>query len=794
MQLRDAVALCPPGGGVGKGAAATPAGPPFPSAGEPPSLLCSYAPHAALAESSALAPSNPAIRGGVCSLAAPLQATPDGLQHFGPFTPQPPATPPKQSLAVGRLCAATRGASPAAAYLGASREPFPSEQPELHEDASSRRALDSVASVLAAPLPDVALKPRALALAPPNERDCNASAALQQPRLCGEQPQRGQLQQQRQEHHHLPWGATASPPVRYDSELNMWVVVVPLKGSRHVLFASKFCVRKRGFAEARRLALASYRRFLLQHQPAAAAATVTGAAAGDRSHAVVSQPSMFFSRAKEAWCTQWYEGPKRVFKSFSCRVYGRLAEPLCRWFLAVVRRHGRRPSSMEVETQCVRLRSLALTREDEGIGGEDDASGGGRCMHSERSDAPTGVQRQAEHQRPRAFASGWRDSFAGGPSAGYALWQAPQHVGSSTSLALGPSESVGSSFMSATPPPASAESAVLPCISEKRLVERPQGGVTEQPGGAVGSLAASQVSVHRPLGDANGLGCFAASEAYARADCNGGHSAAPAAIRSLEQSDWAFRMHNRKRVSPQAPHGICQPPTASAHSTPRATTDCGKGSAIRKATTLRGLSPAKHRMFTVNAAQRLPQRQKKLAPTPATNQPYCDSLMITFKLFMHWPECEAARTCQTFPATLYSSVGCNPGATGWHVHSPVMASLTVFEHTTMKSSSDTLIDACSHRTHFSQGVYVFMARPAAKRTGYRLHDPDKPMCLESNAPRCYFSAAIVQIGLPMKKSQATPKLNAGHRKSASVFAATSEKWTRQYIMHTYIKQIHQGRE
>ncbi|OEH78416.1 hypothetical protein cyc_00240 [Cyclospora cayetanensis] len=380
MQLRDAVALCPPGGGVGKGAAATPAGPPFPSAGEPPSLLCSYAPHAALAESSALAPSNPAIRGGVCSLAAPLQATPDGLQHFGPFTPQPPATPPKQSLAVGRLCAATRGASPAAAYLGASREPFPSEQPELHEDASSRRALDSVAST--------------------------------------------------------------------------------------------------DFVRAR-------------FQPTGLFGIV------------------LFVRASvllQAWCTQWYEGPKRVFKSFSCRVYGRLAEPLCRWFLAVVRRHGRRPSSMEVETQCVRLRSLALTREDEGIGGEDDASGGGRCMHSERSDAPTGVQRQAEHQRPRAFASGWRDSFAGGPSAGYALWQAPQHVGSSTSLALGPSESVGSSFMSATPPPASAESAVLPCISEKRLVERPQGGVTEQPGGAVGSLAASQVSVHRPLGDANGLG------------------------------------------------------------------------------------------------------------------------------------------------------------------------------------------------------------------------------------------------------------------------------------------------
>lgn len=100
-----------------------------------------------------------------------------------------------------------------------------------------------------------------------------------------------------QQQQHAAGTSPQEHPVRYDSELNMWVVVVPSTGSRHLLFASKFCVRKRGYAEARRRALASYQRFLQHQRPEA---TVAGCAVAlDKGPEIVSHPSMFFSRAKE---------------------------------------------------------------------------------------------------------------------------------------------------------------------------------------------------------------------------------------------------------------------------------------------------------------------------------------------------------------------------------------------------------------------------------------------------------------------------------------------------------------
>ncbi|KAL8454503.1 hypothetical protein Emed_000224 [Eimeria media] len=187
----------------------------------------------------------------------------------------------------------------------------------------------------------------------PSQRSSNVSPDLAKTSTSSEEICVQQCQQNAVNQHAtdgLAFAAsTAQHPVRYDSALNMWVVVVPSRASRHLLFASKFCVKKRGYAEARRRALASYQRFLQLHR------------VEEKNQGLVTHPSMFFSRAKEAWCTQWYEGTKRIFKSFSCRVYGNLAEPLCRWFLAAVRRQGRRPSLEEVESEYARLRCCAAS-------------------------------------------------------------------------------------------------------------------------------------------------------------------------------------------------------------------------------------------------------------------------------------------------------------------------------------------------------------------------------------------------------------------------------------------------
>lgn len=88
-------------------------------------------------------------------------------------------------------------------------------------------------------------------------------------------------------------------PVHYDAELNMWVVMVPSTGSRHALFSSKFSVRKRGYAEARRRAVAAYQRFLQQHRAVAVGHTPACEEVHVKGSATVSHPSMFFSRAKE---------------------------------------------------------------------------------------------------------------------------------------------------------------------------------------------------------------------------------------------------------------------------------------------------------------------------------------------------------------------------------------------------------------------------------------------------------------------------------------------------------------
>lgn len=284
-------------------------------------------------------------------------------------------------------------------------------------------------------------------------------------------------------------------PVRYDSQLNMWVVVVPSKRSRHLLFASKFCVRKRGYAEARRRALASYQRFLQQRR--AELPPAESAAAEERGPVPVSHPSMFFSRAKEvggsqvsrwaagapqrffasgvgvcsqAWCTQWYEGTKRIFKSFSCRVsgackgrfaspvwgllvrllwrlllclpqvYGELAEPLCRWFLAAVRLHGRRPSLMEVESQFAFLRCRTLAE-----GGSPPLSVD--CYRSgsqQLSGASTlcGTEQQ-DFSSEWAPASATLDAADGHSPAGCMQWQ-PQPAGSQQQMtALSPCGAAG---------------------------------------------------------------------------------------------------------------------------------------------------------------------------------------------------------------------------------------------------------------------------------------------------------------------------------------------------------------
>ncbi|KAL8424603.1 hypothetical protein Efla_003719 [Eimeria flavescens] len=227
------------------------------------------------------------------------------------------------------------------------------------------------------PTPARPQAPPVSATEPAAETVQQTGEGLQQ--LHTESPETACMQQQQQH------------PVRYDSALDMWVVVVPSKGSRHLLFASKFCVKKRGYAEARRRALASYQRFL-QLGCTDAAATASPAAA-ERSPETVSNPSMFFSRAKEAWCTQWYEGTRRIFKSFSCRVYGHLAEPLCGWFLEAVRRDGRRPSSLEVESQFVRLRrSLVAEGEPRPAPADLQAAHGGQLCLPASCGAPLCLQ------------------------------------------------------------------------------------------------------------------------------------------------------------------------------------------------------------------------------------------------------------------------------------------------------------------------------------------------------------------------------------------------------------------
>ncbi|KAL8446028.1 hypothetical protein Emag_004880 [Eimeria magna] len=201
------------------------------------------------------------------------------------------------------------------------------------------------------------------AVALPSQQSSDFSSNLAKTSTLGKETCVPHCQQEPVEQHRLDGlafaASTPQHPVRYDSALNMWVVVVPSRASRHLLFASKFCVKKRGYAEARRRALASYQRFLQHHRLDSAA--IVAAAVEEKNQGLVTHPSMFFSRAKEAWCTQWYEGTKRIFKSFSCRVYGDLAEPLCRWFLAAVRRQGRRPSLDEVESEYARLRCRAAS-------------------------------------------------------------------------------------------------------------------------------------------------------------------------------------------------------------------------------------------------------------------------------------------------------------------------------------------------------------------------------------------------------------------------------------------------
>lgn len=122
---------------------------------------------------------------------------------------------------------------------------------------------------------------------------------------------------------------------------------------------------------------------------------------------------------------------------FASQVYGDLAEPLCRWFLAAVRRHGRRPSLLEVETQCSRLRSLSIWEE-----------GGTGIAYCQRDNAPQpgspGSLPPVKQDTAKAESQGTVDA-SGEAVASYAQW--PQR-------AAGPLHRPASSATSGTTPTA----------------------------------------------------------------------------------------------------------------------------------------------------------------------------------------------------------------------------------------------------------------------------------------------------------------------------------------------------